>query len=165
MPLVRNAASACSNAQALTTPCVSGLLKTYDVACIADPEILCAHVDRRSLPCRAALRPRGLAKLLANFHSGQADVTLLSLPSNAPAVVAEPNAKRLRLLSYMDAAKAGGGGATAPGAAPLTMLAVHTSEEIVSAYTHRGEAEAEATVNLKDLKVWDTQGGTHLAGC
>jgi hypothetical protein len=124
-------------------------MKTYDVACIAEPEILCANVDRRTLPVRIVSRPRELAKLLANFHSGQSDITLLSLP-DAPGSAGGPPAgsvKRLRLLSYEDPAKA-----LAPGTHLTTQLAVHTSEEIIVSYTHRGGAPVEATVNLKDLK-------------
>jgi hypothetical protein len=135
----------------------TGLLKTYDVACIAEPEILCANVDRRALPVRIAVRPKEFTKLLANFHSGQHDVTLLSLPdahrggggggAAAGALPPDGAVKRLRLLSFEDPAKA-----AVPGAAMTTQLAVHSSEEIITSYVHRGAEEAEATVNLKDLK-------------
>jgi hypothetical protein len=135
----------------------TGLLKTYDVACIAEPEILCANVDRRALPVRIAVRPKDFTKLLANFHSGQHDVTLLSLPDahrgggggggGAATLLPDAAVKRLRLLSFEDPAKA-----AVPGAAMTTQLAVHSSEEIITSYVHRGGEEAEATVNLKDLK-------------
>ena len=72
-------------ARSLTrTAAPAGLVKTYDVACIAEPEVLCANVDRRTLPVRVVAKPKEFAKLLANFHSGQNDVTLLSLPPGAP---------------------------------------------------------------------------------
>ena len=125
----------------------AGLLKTYDVACLADPEILCASIDRLSLPVRLTVRPKALSKLLANFHSNQNDVTLLSLPPAAGGP-AEASVKRLRLLSFMDPAKA-----MLPGTHVTTQLAVSTSDDLIASYTHRGDKEGEATVNLKDLKV------------
>lgn len=119
-------------------------MKTYDVACIAEPEILCANVDRRTLPVRVVVRPKEFSRLLANFAAAQNDVTLLSLPDTTGG---GGGVKRLRLLSFEDPAKA-----LAPGAALTTQLAVHTSEEVIAGHTHRGAAPAEATVNLKDLK-------------
>ena len=126
----------------------AGLVKTYDVACLADPEILCASIDRLTLPVRLKVRPKALSKLLANFHSNQNDVTLLSLPPAAPGGAAEASVKRLRLLSFQDPAKA-----MLPGTHVTTQLAVSTSDDLIASYTHRGNAEGEATVNLKDLKV------------
>jgi hypothetical protein len=126
----------------------AGLVKTYDVACLADPEILCASIDRHTLPVRLTVRPKALARLLANFHSNQNDVTLLSLPPAAPGGPPEASVKRLRLLSFTDPAKA-----MVPGAQVTTQLAVSTSDDLISSYTHRGDKEGEATVNLKDLKV------------
>ena len=126
----------------------AGLVKTYDVACLADPEILCASIDRHTLPVRLTVRPKALARLLANFHSNQNDVTLLSLPPAAPGGPPEASIKRLRLLSFTDPAKA-----MVPGAQVTTQLAVSTSDDLISSYTHRGDKEGEATVNLKDLKV------------
>ena len=137
----------------------AGLVKTYDVACLAEPEILCASIDRHTLPVRLSVRPKALAKLLANFHSSQNDVTLLSLPPAAPGGPPEASVKRLRLLSFTDPAKA-----LVPGAHVTTQLAVSTSDDLISSYTHRGDKEGEATVNLKDLKVQQpcSQIGVHL---
>ena len=134
-------ASALSTARA-------GLVKTYDVACLAEPEILCATIDRHTLPVRLTVRPKAMSKLLANFHSNQNDVTLLSLPPAAPGGPPEASVKRLRMLSYQDPAKA-----MLPGTHVTTQLAVSTSDDLVASYTHRGNNEGEATVNLKDLKV------------
>ena len=125
----------------------AGLVKTYDVACLAEPEILCASIDRHTLPVRLTVRPKSLARVLANFHVSQNDVTLLSLPPGAPGGPPEAAVKRLRLLSFTDPAKA-----MVPGAQVTTQLAVSTSDDLISSYTHRGDKEGEATVNLKDLK-------------
>lgn len=125
----------------------AGLVKTYECSTLDDIEVLCANIDRRTLPVRLVLRPKELNKLLANFHSGQSDVTLLSLPDLPPGPDGE-RMKRLRLASYADPAK------TEPAGASLsTRLAVDTHEELIVGYQHRSAGAAEATVNLKDLKV------------
>jgi cell cycle checkpoint control protein RAD9A len=125
-----------------------GLTKTYECCTLEEPEVLCASIDKRTLHARLVLKPKELNKLLSNFHSGQVDVTFLSLPAAAQqgGVVAAP-AKRLRLSSYIDPAKP-----EPPGARLMTRLAVDTGEEWVAGYSHRGAAPLEATVNLKDLK-------------
>jgi hypothetical protein len=121
--------------------CASGPVKTYEMRCVGDSAaFLSATVDRRALRCRVAARPKPLAALLANFAAPQSDVTLLS----------RPGGQRLRLQSYVDP---GAAARAAPGAALTTQLALRTSEEAVTSFSHRGTAPAEATVNLKDLKV------------
>lgn len=128
----------------------SGLVKTYDVACLAEPEILCANIDRRKLPVKVVVKPKELARMLANFHSGQVDVTFVSLPDTPLAAPLPPGVavKRLRLLSFVDPAKA-----EPTGSQLTTRLAVDAGDEMVATYTHRGNALAEATVNLRDLRV------------
>jgi hypothetical protein len=96
---------------------------------------------------------KGLGRLLSNFHSGQSDVTLVSLPERLPVrgqqMAGAASPKRLRLVSHTDAAKS----AAAAGAPLTTRLALDVTEEVVQGYTHRGDGMAEASVNLKDLKV------------
>lgn len=118
-------------------------MKTYETATLEDVETLCANIDRHALAAHLVLRPKEFGRLLATFHSGQSDVTLLSLPTSAA-----EGCKRLRLASFRDAAKAEAAGSTLS-----TRLAVDTSEEMVAGYRHRGGEAAEASVNLKDLRV------------
>ena len=129
-----------------TTP---GLTKTYDVVCLAEPEFLCANIDKRRLCARLVADGKGLGRLLSNFHSGQSDVTLISLPERLPEGGHAAAPKRLRLVSYVDPAKADANKA----ASLTTRLALDFTEEVIQGYTHRGDAMAEATVNLKDFKV------------
>ncbi len=126
----------------------AGLVKTYDIACLEEVNILCNNTDRRQLPVRVVLRPKEFSKVLTNFHSGQVDVTFASLP-DVPAAGAVPvgGVKRLRLLSFVDPSKA-----TPTGTHLTTRLALDASDEMIMSYTHRGNVIAEATVNLKDLK-------------
>lgn len=62
-----------------------GLNKTYEVACVAEPEMLVATVDKHRCVARAVLKSKELSRLLGTFHSGIADVSLISLPAPAPA--------------------------------------------------------------------------------
>ena len=118
-------------------------MKTYEVPTLEEVETLCANLDRHAQPAHLVLQPKDFGRLLATFHSGQTDVTLLSLPATAGEGV-----KRLRLASFRDAARP-----DAAGAGLTTRLAADTSEDWVVGYRHRGDEAAEATVNLKDLRV------------
>ena len=120
---------------------MAGLIKSYRVKCLEDPEVLVASVDRSSMPVCITLKPKELAKLLANFGSAQSDITVSSHPGSASA----PR-KRLRLSSYFDATKG------EQGPSLRTVLDVDAREDIIAGYSHRGEHPTEGTVNLKDLK-------------
>ena len=125
------------------------MTKTYDVVCLAEPQFLCANIDKRQLCARLVADGKGLGRLLSNFHSGQSDVTLVSLPERLPERGQAGAPKRLRLVSYADPAKVDASQA----AALTTRLALDFTEEVVQGYAHRGDDMAEATVNLKDFKV------------
>lgn len=142
------------------------LIKTYRVKCLEDPEILVANVAKEGIPVSLVMRPKDLQRLLGNFQAQQTDITLLShppTPANAPLAPGQgPPAlqrKRLRLSSSSDAARgtAGAANATDRGGPAAAAAALQTSIDVdtrdFAVYSHRGEEAAEATVNLKDLRV------------
>lgn len=81
--------------------------KTYWISCNVEPEIQQLSLDRRRFPSSLVVRPRDLARLLANFQSSLQEITVIATEpsSGMPDDGGEIGGKAVELRSYIDPAK------------------------------------------------------------
>lgn len=84
-----------------------GVIKTYRVACNAEPEVQTLALDRGRFPSRLVIRPRELARLLSNFQSSLQELTIIATDPAAglPDVGGDVGGKAVELRSYIDPTK------------------------------------------------------------
>lgn len=82
----------------------AGLRKAFRLP-TTPAEILQANVDKEALPTRVVAETGAMARLLASFHAGLDEVTLVASPERA----AEGAGKAVRLVSFIDPQHGGWG--------------------------------------------------------
>lgn len=81
--------------------------KTYWISCNVEPEIQQLSLDRRRFPSSLVVRPRDLARLLANFQSSLQEITVIATEPLAvrPVDGGDIGGKAVELRSYIDPTK------------------------------------------------------------
>ncbi|RRT54938.1 hypothetical protein B296_00029150 [Ensete ventricosum] len=83
--------------------------KTYWITCNVDPDVQQLSLDRRRFPSSLVVRPRDLARLLANFQSSLQEITIIATETSAAPSHSgdEIGGKAVELRSYIDPTKGG----------------------------------------------------------
>ncbi|KAG6497150.1 hypothetical protein ZIOFF_045038 [Zingiber officinale] len=133
-----------------TLHCINGVKKTYWITCNVDPDIQHLSLDRRQFPSSLAVRPRDLARLLANFQSSMQEITVIATDSSVvPSDDGdEIGGKAVELRSYVDPTK------DHNDATLHTQLWIDPAEEFLQ-YTHIGDP-VDITFSMKELKAFLT---------
>ncbi|KAK3151602.1 hypothetical protein QOZ80_3AG0248010 [Eleusine coracana subsp. coracana] len=133
-----------------TLHCLNGAIKTYRIACNAEPEVQTLALDRGRFPSRLVIRPRELARLLSNFQSSLQELTVIATDPVAglPDVGGEVGGKAVELRSYIDPTK------DDCDTRLHTQLWIDPSEEFEE-YVHNGDP-VDVTLGLKELKAFLT---------
>lgn len=84
-----------------------GVKKTYWITCNIEPDVHQLSIDRERYPSSFVVRPRDLARLLANFQSTLQDITIIAMdPSAAPSDSWDViSGKVVEFRSYIDPLK------------------------------------------------------------
>ncbi|RZR74944.1 hypothetical protein BHM03_00046506 [Ensete ventricosum] len=130
-----------------TLHCLSGAKKTYWITCNVDPDVQQLSLDRRRFPSSLVVRPRDLARLLANFQSSLQEITIIATETSAAPSHSgdEIGGKAVELRSYIDPTKDNSD------ATLHTQLWIDPAEEFFQ-YTHTGDP-VDVTFGVKELKV------------
>ncbi|THU47391.1 hypothetical protein C4D60_Mb09t14990 [Musa balbisiana] len=117
-----------------TLHCLSGAKKTYWITCNVDPDVQQLSLDRRRFPSSLIVRPRDLARLLANFQSSLQEITIIATETSAAPSDSrdEIGRKAVELRSYIDPTKDNSD------ATLHTQLWIDPAEEFFQ-YTHTGD--------------------------
>ncbi|CAL9167233.1 unnamed protein product [Musa hybrid cultivar] len=131
-----------------TLHCLSGAKKTYWITCNVDPDVQQLSLDRRRFPSSLVVRPRDLARLLANFQSSLQEITIIATETSAAPSDSrdEIGRKAVELRSYIDPTKDNSD------ATLHTQLWIDPAEEFFQ-YTHTGDP-VDVTFGVKELKAF-----------
>ncbi|CAL9136658.1 unnamed protein product [Musa textilis] len=131
-----------------TLHCLSGAKKTYWITCNVDPDVQQLSLDRRRFPSSLVVRPRDLARLLANFQSSLQEITIIATETSAAPSDSgdEIGGKAVELRSYIDPTKDNSD------ATLHTQLWIDPAEEFFQ-YTHTGDP-VDVTFGVKELKAF-----------
>ncbi|TVU47074.1 hypothetical protein EJB05_06654, partial [Eragrostis curvula] len=123
------------------------VIKTYRIACSAEPQVQTLALDRGRFPSRLVIRPRELARLLSNFQSSLQELTIIATdPAVGLADVSgDVGGKAVELRSYIDPTK------DDCDTRLHTQLWIDPAEEFEE-YVHTGDP-VDVTLGLKELKV------------
>eukprot|EP00899_Mesostigma_viride_P015225 jgi/Mesvir1/23703/Mv18652-RA.1 len=131
---------------------MSGIRKTYGVACNADAEILQAAVDKDAYPTLLVLSPRHLSRLLSNFQNNLQEITLIVTEPTGDGGGSESQQqdekKAIQMCSFVDPIK--GASETSLG----TKLWIDPANELEQ-YRHVGDP-VDVTFSVKELKAFVT---------
>nr|XP_010938419.1 cell cycle checkpoint control protein RAD9A [Elaeis guineensis] len=128
--------------------CLNGVRKMYWISCNVEPEIQQLSLDRWRFPSNLVVRPRDLARLLANFQSSLQEITVIAteplcvLPDDGGDI----GGKAVELRSYIDPTKDNSDSAL------HTQLWIDPAEEFLQ-YTHVGDP-VDVTFGVKELKAF-----------
>ncbi|KAI7844934.1 hypothetical protein COHA_001581 [Chlorella ohadii] len=120
----------------ITLHCENGLTKSYKLPTM-DSEILQATVDKQQFAVRLAAETAAFSRLLASFHSGLEEVTLVALPDGSH--------RPVHVNSFIDPQKGH------VDKSLYTSVQVEPSETFVS-FVNSADEATDVTINLKDFK-------------
>ncbi|XP_078446204.1 cell cycle checkpoint control protein family isoform X2 [Wolffia australiana] len=133
-----------------TLECFSGVKKTYWINCNVEPDVHQLSLERERYPSNFVVRPRDLARLLANFQSKLHEITIIARDSSTATTNSRDamGGKAVELRSYIDPLK------DSIDSALHTQLWIDPAEEFLQ-YTHSGEP-VDVTFCVKELKAFLT---------
>ncbi|PRW61626.1 Cell cycle checkpoint control RAD9A [Chlorella sorokiniana] len=120
----------------ITLHCENGLTKSYKLPTM-DSEILQATVDKQQFAVRITAETAAFSRLLASFHSGLEEVTLVALPDGSH--------RPVHVNSFIDPQKGH------MDKSLYTSVQVEPSETFVS-FVNSADEVTDVTINLKDFK-------------